>query len=877
MADGNIEFLGRVDHQVKIRGFRIETGEIEAALRTHERVQDALVTVRGTGEDRKLLGYVTTRHNQTEDQQARDMYLENWQQSFDSTYAGSSGSQFNLSGWNSSYTGDAIPEEEMSYWVENTVSRLRPLTHGHVLEIGCGTGLLLTRLAQYADYYIGTDFSPQVIDELGSFIHGPRALRNGWNNVELRQGLAHDLSFLEDDSVDLVILNSVAQYFPDVDYFLDTISEAKRVTRSGGHIFVGDVRSLPLLAAYHASVQLFRSTEETPLEDLRRRIAEGQANEEELVIDPALFEELARSWPGIARVETFLKDGHYDNELSRFRYDVTITVGEKEVLEAPAHWLDWDEAGGWRAAMDGALIAQTGPVGLRGVPDARVAPWAAAVRLLDDPDRYITKISDLKAACTNLTKESPDSIVQFSELAHVGFVWQGFNADGIYDVVFRPNWKLQDVPGSEKSRVHYQQFANTPSRGLADAELGRSLPEHLRRLLPEYMLPASIMVLPAWPLTPNGKVDLNALPDPEVHLEEYRAPRTPTEQTLCQLLAETLSVIRVGIDDNFFDLGGHSLLATRFVSRACAMLGINLTIRGLFEAPTVAQMMERLGGSSPSGDGFEQMLALRSKGSLHPLFCIHPVGGLSWSYAGLMHELDAERPIYGIQAEGILTPAPRPESIEAMAAKYIAAMRTVQPDGPYHLLGWSFGALVAHTMACHLQQDGADVAHLILMDGYPLGDDDRMPEWNELEVLQGMAKAFALDLHEQGRSELNIASLIEASRAEGHALGFLNVDQGFRFVGQLREFRELVTEFRPGRYDGDILFFAATESESVSIHWANDISPNVWAPYVTGQIQVHEIKCGHTEMANPGPIRDIGRILEEHLSKSQFASLEEVY
>ena len=329
-AEGVLEFLGRADQQVKIRGFRIEPGEIEAVLKSHERVQEALVTLHKQADHEQLLAYVISRVDSAEQAQAQASHIFHWQQLYESTYGEGSAScgDFNLLGWNSSYTGKPIPAEEMRLWVDETVAHLRALQPNRVLEIGCGTGLLLTRLAVGCESYLGLDFSAQVLAQLGAYL----ATREDLGHVVLRQGPAHELSFLGDDSVELVILNSVVQYFPDIDYLLEVLSEAVRVMRRGGHIFVGDLRSLPLLGAYHSSVQLYKAPRQMLLGELQQRIAQAQRNEKELLVDPALFGELGRRWEKVGRVETSLKAGSYDNELSRFRYDVTMGLGEKEAV-----------------------------------------------------------------------------------------------------------------------------------------------------------------------------------------------------------------------------------------------------------------------------------------------------------------------------------------------------------------------------------------------------------------------------------------------------------------------------------------------------------------------------------------------------------------
>jgi amino acid adenylation domain-containing protein len=280
-----LEFIGRADQQVKIRGFRIEPGEIEAALRSHERVRDACVIAHVSGEHQQLLAYVIGRELNVAE--ARASQLSHWQEVYESTYGCEQPAvgDFDIVGWISSYTGQPIPAAEMRLWMDHTVARLRAFRPHAVLEIGCGTGLLLTRIAPECDGYLGLDFSAAVLAKLAGYV----AKRPDLVHVQLRQQAAHDLSAIDDDSVDLVILNSVVQYFPDLDYLLRVVAEAIRVTRDGGHVFIGDVRSLPLLEAYHTSVQLHRARDDTSTRALRESVDQAMRRENELVLDPALF------------------------------------------------------------------------------------------------------------------------------------------------------------------------------------------------------------------------------------------------------------------------------------------------------------------------------------------------------------------------------------------------------------------------------------------------------------------------------------------------------------------------------------------------------------------------------------------------------------
>ncbi|WP_089941954.1 alpha/beta fold hydrolase [Candidatus Entotheonella palauensis] len=348
-----------------------------------------------------------------------------------------------------------------------------------------------------------------------------------------------------------------------------------------------------------------------------------------------------------------------------------------------------------------------------------------------------------------------------------------------------------------------------------------------------------------------------ALPAPERQNGLYRAPQTPEETILCELFADVLSLERVGVDENFFALGGHSLLAMGLVSRIRATLGTEIAMRTLFEAATVSELASKLGPETDPNRGFERVLPLRPRGTLRPLFCIHPAGGLSWCYAGLLRELHPERPIYGLQAAGIVAPALPPSSVEAIAKDYISALREIQPTGPYHLLGWSFGGLVAHAMACQLQHEGGAISLLTILDTFPprLMDEKKIP--TDHEWLAEFAQQIGLELPAPDDEPLDLLTLVEAARQAGYVLPGLDRDQAERMLGVLKTNAQLSQQFRPDRFQGDLLLFAATQGQSSS--------PEAWRAYVTGHVRVHEIDCKHADLTLPASIATIGRLLEQHL------------
>jgi amino acid adenylation domain-containing protein/non-ribosomal peptide synthase protein (TIGR01720 family) len=617
--DGMIEFVGRIDQQMKIRGFRIELGEIEATLSQHPAVRESVVMMQqDVPGDKRLVAYVVPEpREQLADagelpaiRQAEQ--VSHWQVTFDNAYSEISSQPdpaFNISGWNSSYTGLPIPAEEMSAWVESTVERILALRPRRVLEIGCGTGLLLFRIAPSCERYIGTDFSPAALSYIQQQLN---RLEIDLSHVTLRQSTADDFEAVAGEAFDAVILNSVVQYFPSGDYLVRVLEHAARLVLPGGFIFVGDVRNLRLLKAFHTSVQLYQAPSELPVIQLRQRVRKRMEQEQELVLDPAFFIALKERIARISYIHIQPQRGRYHNELTKFRYEVVLKVEHTVAAPGVPAWLDWRRQALTLPALRQILV-ETEPemLGIRGVPNARLRTEVWAIELLDSDEgpQIVGEIRNMvQAGSAAIAVEPEDFWALSDDLPYrVDISWSSCGADGSYDVALVRQPALQaappvaldlSFPADTVDPQPWDAYVNHPLQGRFARTLVPELRGFLDARLPEYMLPSAFVLLDALPLTPNGKVNRKALPAPDQMRPDLEAdflpPRTPTEQVLAEIWSQILGIEHVGVRDNFFALGGDSILSIQIVAKA-AQANLRLTPKQLFQHQTIAELAAVIG------------------------------------------------------------------------------------------------------------------------------------------------------------------------------------------------------------------------------------------------------------------------------------------
>jgi len=387
----------------------------------------------------------------------------------------------------------------------------------------------------------------------------------------------------------------------------------------------------------------------------------------------------------------------------------------------------------------------------------------------------------------------------------------------------------------------------------------------LTERLPGYMVPAAVVVVEALPLTANGKLDKRALPAPEyADGDRYQAPANPTEELLAGIFAQVLGLERVGVEDSFFELGGDSLLAMRMIATVNKTFDSHLAVRTLLLTPSVRGLSQQLGRHDSSVE-LVPIEVLR-EGTGVPLCCVHEGFGLSYAYRALGEYLDC--PLIGINQiphngdGGHL-------SIHDMAKQYADRLQALYPEGPYRLLGWSFGGPVAHELAIELRRRGCVVQRLIMLDPV-LGNNDTTKSEASDEKSPGESRMLDLTLRlhgmripEQGRP-LTYQMAEELIRQEGKIVEFiLPPRQVFEFVvDNYNANGSHLREHVPGVFDGDVIIFSArSENGNDSCH------PQNWQPYVAGDITVYPVDCGHDDMMAAESLAMYGEQLKHALER----------
>ncbi|MGV9478474.1 amino acid adenylation domain-containing protein [Gordonia aichiensis] len=423
-----------------------------------------------------------------------------------------------------------------------------------------------------------------------------------------------------------------------------------------------------------------------------------------------------------------------------------------------------------------------------------------------------------------------------------------------------------DAPPAQADATLHSYVTLVPDATAVASTVGDDLRAALPQRLPRHMVPATVTVLDEIPLTPVGKLDRAALPTPQIS-RSGRAPRPGTETAIATVFVEVLGLTddEIAADTSFFDLGGNSLQATTLAERLSSVLGVDIRAHQVFAAPTVSELAVQADPGSGSSGTTEQtarsawdvLIGLRSTpqhsdpAAAPPLFVIHPAIGLSWAFTSLLPHLEPNRAVYGLQ-HPTLSGLPAPTSLGELAAYYAEQIQSVAPHGPYHLLGWSLGGIIAQEIAVILQGSGEVVGDLTILDSYVLAD---RPDLVTEPSIGELLSEFGISTTDPTASP-NVDDAWHAVRAAGGLLGGLSRDE-FGTVHQVFEQAgDLANPWRPRVFHGDITFVSATRASQPGARAVDG-----WRPYIDGTIRNIDVDCTHARMLLPQNVVDYAHVL----------------
>jgi amino acid adenylation domain-containing protein len=433
----------------------------------------------------------------------------------------------------------------------------------------------------------------------------------------------------------------------------------------------------------------------------------------------------------------------------------------------------------------------------------------------------------------------------------------------------------EDSPGDLRL-VAYVIPASKPPPGR------KALLNFLKEKLPGSMVPGAFVLLDSFPLLPNGKVNRQALPAPDKGRSEveanFVAPRDSLETQLAKIWEKLLNLRTIGVRDSFFDLGGNSLLAARLFSQIEKVCAKKLPLATLFQFPTIEQLATALRqeGWAPS---WSSLVPIQPRGSRSPLYFIHGVGGNILNFRDLARHLAPDLPLYGLQSQGLDGRRAPFTRIEDMAAHYIEEIRSLQPDGPYHIGGMSFGGMVAYEMAQQLHAHGEEVALLAMLDTDP----HEYTEQSPTQVYQRRLESFSrrMQAHWETVSELRAKEILPFLRAKlrtfqgrmRHAL-WQNLYKFYQRIGHplpkaLRSVQEanyLAAEYYTLKpYPGTLTYFRALDNTILGI-----ADPEAgWRGLVLGGVEVYDVPGDHLTLLEEPHVRILAQALRDCLGEGK--------
>lgn len=517
--DGLLMFLGRKDGQLKLRGQRLEAEEVEGALNQHPSVHSSAVVVCKDNGNEQLIAYYTKPKADTSTRDADVLAL--WTERYDKDYDYGKVEK-ELSGedvvhWISMLTGERVPPEEMREWLEDTIQQIAPFASDDVLEVGVGTGQIALGIINRVKSFFGTDISSTVLDYLGS-----HAERNGLSNkLTLAKGAAHELHTLPKTSFSLVIINSVVQYFPSVEYLTNVLGQILEFMPRAGRIFLGDIRSYSLIPYHNLERALATVEPSAPASDIAATLDAYKHGQSELLVSPGFFFGLQQWFPSITHVEIKPKLMRARNEFSRYRYSVVLHIHDKPNLVAPSERHDLGVDGSIDDLKDLLLRTNSTAVEVTRIPIPDLDIVASALAKVERATLFgstASSIQDQLKGNSAWTVSTPAILGDMAKDLHwsvtMDYSYQSSDANYLRAVFVKDELNTPFVADFAVPKFIGPLYSTVRVATVEKEDIQDSLKEHLCRTLPEFMIPSRIVLLEELPLNASSKLNRSLMASP---------------------------------------------------------------------------------------------------------------------------------------------------------------------------------------------------------------------------------------------------------------------------------------------------------------------------------------------------------------------------
>jgi len=872
-----MECLGRIDHQIKLRGYRIEPGEIENKTLSLEGINECVVLASEDAQyNKRLIAYITTDEN-------HELGKQTWKDRWDALYD-IGAKDIRLNGDSNMDTAllkhlryndeVALQGEE---WLDYSLERIKEIGAKKIYEIGSGAGQLLFELAPATDFYAATDYVATAIDS----IHQRLAQqKNNWEHVIAKVAAADDFSLVKNASIDLVLINSVVQYFPDGDYLLKVLKKATAAISHEGCVFIGDVKGKSTLEMYHAMDYLSRASDLTTVKSFKEVVANRVHIEEELVIDPGFFYLLPTIIPRITGVDIQLKKGRSVNETTKYHYDVWLYVDKQNEKDFSKQELYWEDLGSVAQLESALTAANSEMVIVRQIPNARTTKDYKLQQLLKGAfaNHVIVGIKDEVSNTSSGIYPRVFWLLADKTNYNAHIRWTTDGTDGLFDVIFIKHGKkfiLPDYPQNIKGSS-LKDFVRIPKNNevhISD-ETKKKWKEQLQTVLPAYMLPDDFIALKKFPQTPNGKIDRKALPKPlfagNANRETTRS-LTHNEQLIADIWTETLGLENLKPTDDFFQLGGHSLLAVKVMVALETKTQKKLTIATIFEHSTIEKLAELLtidDNADNTVKGCEAVVALQPKGTKTPLFFVHGADLNVILFKTISEYMDADQPVYGIQALGISGETTIPDTLEDISKRYIEDMLKVQPTGAYAIAGYSMGGFIAFEIAHQLKMMGKQIKFLGIIDTFAGNDFEGAAVTQKLKKIKHEANKLAFLTRSMfANPKESLQYQIGVARHKFKTLFYTDGDIPKEKFTQYeidiyKKYSDALENYRLSKIDSGLTLFAVQKR----LYYVKDINTLGWDRFVSEGVTTYPVAGDHISVLYPPYNKDLAAAIQKALN-----------